>query len=229
MALTIYSALALSAPFNMLVAQWQSQHPDIPLAIRWHPSAIIEKELNAGAEADVVIATVETLDRLTQSGLADAGTRIELVDSPIGIAVRAGAAQPDISNRETLIQILLAARSVAWSEAGASGVWFSQLLKQLNIDTELRARGTVIPAGFTAEQLVQGNADLAVQQISELLMVEGIDVVGPLPAGTQQAISLSAAVLSRAQQPERAQAFLSWLKTPSVTDVFNRFGMDRRD
>lgn len=229
MALTIYSALALSAPFNTLVAQWQSQHPDIPLAIRWHPSTIIEKELNAGAEADVVIATVETLDRLTQSGLADAGTRIELVDSTIGIAVRAGAAQPDISNRETLIQTLLAARSVAWSEAGASGVWFSQLLKQLNIDTELRARGTVIPAGFTAEQLVQGNADLAVQQISELLMVEGIDVVGPLPAGTQQAISLSAAVLSRAQQPERAQAFLSWLKTPSVTDVFNRFGMDRRD
>lgn len=229
MALTIYSALALSAPFNTLVAQWQSQHPDIPLAIHWHPSTIIEKELNAGAEADVVIATVETLDRLTQSGFADAGTRIELVDSPIGIAVRAGAAQPDISNRETLIQTLLAARSVAWSEAGASGVWFSQLLKQLNIDTELRARGTVIPAGFTAEQLVQGNADLAVQQISELLMVEGIDVVGPLPAGTQQAISLSAAVLSRAQQPERAQAFLSWLKTPSVTDVFNRFGMDRRD
>jgi len=229
MALTIYSALALSAPFNTLVAQWQSQHPDIALAIRWHPSTIIEKELNAGAEADVVIATVETLDRLTQSGLADAGTRIELVDSPIGIAVRAGAAQPDISNRETLIQTLLAARSVAWSEAGASGVWFSQLLKQLNIDTELRARGTVIPAGFTAEQLVQGNADLAVQQISELLMVEGIDVVGPLPAGTQQAISLSAAVLSRARQPEQAQAFLSWLKTPSVTDVFNRFGMDRRD
>ncbi|WP_293793756.1 substrate-binding domain-containing protein [uncultured Pantoea sp.] len=229
MALKIYSALALSAPFNTLVAQWQSQHPDAPLAIRWHPSTIIEKELNAGAGADVVIATVETLDHLTQSGLADACTRIELVDSPIGIAVRAGAAQPDISNRETLIQTLLAARSVAWSEAGASGVWFSQLLKQLNIDTELRARGTVIPAGFTAEQLVQGNADLAVQQISELLMVEGIDVVGPLPAGTQQAISLSAAVLSRAQQPERAQAFLSWLKTPSVTDVFNRFGMDRRD
>ncbi|MGK3135264.1 molybdate ABC transporter substrate-binding protein [Pantoea trifolii] len=229
MELTIYSALALSAPFNTLVAQWLSQHPDAPLAIRWHPSTLIEKELNAGAGADVVIATVETLDRLTRSGLADAGTRIELVDSPIGIAVRAGAAQPDISNRETLIQTLLAARSVAWSEAGASGVWFSQLLKQLNIDTELRARGTVIPAGFTAEQLVQGNADLAVQQISELLMVEGIDVVGPLPAGTQQAISLSAAVLSRAQQPERAQAFLSWLKTPSVTDVFNRFGMDRRD
>lgn len=229
MALTIYSALALSAPFNTLVAQWQTQHPEAPLAIRWHPSTLIEKELNAGAEADAVIATVETLDRLTQSGLADAGTRIELVDSPIGIAVRAGAAQPDISNRETLIQTLLAARSVAWSEAGASGVWFSQLLKQLNIDTELRARGTVIPAGFTAEQLVKGNADLAVQQISELLMVEGIDVVGPLPAGTQQAISLSAAVLSRARQPEQAQTFLTWLQTPPVTDVFNRFGMDRRN
>jgi molybdate transport system substrate-binding protein len=229
MALSIYSALALSAPFHTLAAQWQAQHPDAPLAMRWHPSTLIEKELNAGEVADVVIATVDTLDRLTKSGLAEQHTRIELVDSPIGIAVLAGAAQPDISNRDKLIQALLSARSVAWSEAGASGVWFSHLLKQLNIDAELRARGTVIPAGFTAEQLVKGNADLAIQQISELLMVEGIDVVGPLPAGTQQAISLSAAVLNSAQQPEQAQAFLTWLKTPDVMDVFSRFGMERRD
>ncbi|WP_336777510.1 substrate-binding domain-containing protein [Pantoea sp. USHLN256] len=229
MELPIYSALALSAPFTTLIPAWQAQQPATPLAIRWHPSTIIEKELNAGAQAEVVIATVETLDRLTESGIADARTRIELVDSPIGVAVRAGAAQPDISNRDNLVKALLAARSVAWSEAGASGVWFSQLLKQLNIDAELRARGTVIPAGFTAEQLVNDKADLAIQQISELLMVEGIDVVGPLPPGTQQAISLSAAVLSRAQQPERAQTFLTWLKTPPVTDVFSRFGMVSRD
>jgi len=229
MELTVYSALALSAPFNTLIEQWQAQQPATPLAMRWHPSTLIEKELNAGQLADVVIATVEIVDRLIDSGLAERASRIEVVDSPIGIAVLAGAAHPDISNRDRLIESLLAARSVAWSEAGASGVFFAQLLQQLGIDSALRVRGTVIPAGFTAEQLVQGKADLAVQQISELLMVQGIEVVGPLPPETQQPISLSAAVLTEAAQPKVAAAFLAWLKSPPVTEIFSQFGLQRRD
>jgi molybdate transport system substrate-binding protein len=229
MELAIYSALALSAPFNILITQWQAQQPATPLAMRWHPSTIIEKELNAGHEADVVIATVETVDRLIQSGIAVQSSRIEVVDSPIGIAVLAGAVHPDISNRASLVESLLSSRSVAWSEAGASGVFFARLLKQLGIDAELRARGTVIPAGFTAEQLVNGKADLAVQQISELLMVEGIDIVGPLPPETQQPISLSAAVLKSAGQPEAGAEFLTWLKSPPVTEIFSQFGLMRRD
>ena len=229
MELTVYSALALSAPFNTLIEQWQAQQSATPLAMRWHPSTLIEKELNAGQLADVVIATVETVDRLIDSGLAERASRIEVVDSPIGIAVLAGAAHPDISNRDRLIESLLAAHSVAWSEAGASGVFFAQLLQQLGIDSALRVRGTVIPAGFTAEQLVQGKADLAVQQISELLMVQGIEVVGPLPPETQQPISLSAAVLTEAAQPKVAAAFLAWLKSPPVTEIFSQFGLQRRD
>jgi len=229
MELAIYSALALSAPFNILIKRWQAQQPATSLAIRWDPSIIIEKELNAGHESDIVIATVKTVDRLIQSGLANQGSRIEVVDSPIGIAVLAGALRPDISTRARLVDSLLAARSVAWSEAGASGVFFAQLLKQLGIDSDLRARGTVIPSGFTAEQLVNGKADLAVQQISELLMVEGIDIVGPLPPETQQPISLSAAVLNRAEQPEAAAEFLTWLKSPQVTEIFSQFGLVRRD
>lgn len=229
MELTIYSALALSAPFEMLLKQWQSLQPDHRLAIRWHPSTLIEQEIRQGAKAEAIIATVETVDRLIEERLLNANSRIEVVDSPIGIAVKSGAPKPDISSREHLIDSLMAARSVAWSEAGASGHWFSQLIKQLNIDEVLRTRGTVIPAGFTAEQLINGKADIAVQQISELLMVQGIDIVGPLPPGTQQPISLSAALLQEATYPEEAAAFLTWLKTPSVTQVFNQFGMLRRD
>lgn len=229
MELAIYSALALSAPFNVLAEQWLAHQPDTPLAIRWHPSTIIEKELTQGGKADLVIATVETVNNLIQTGLAVASSRIEVVDSPIGLAVAKGAPKPDISSRDRLIESLLAARSVAWSEAGASGVWFSQLLKKLDIDAELRARGTVIPAGFTAEQLVNGKADIAVQQISELLMVDGIDVVGPLPSDTQQPVSLSAAVLTQAKHPGRAGEFLAWLKKPQVTEIFSQFGMMRRD
>lgn len=229
MELTLYSALALSAPFNTLVRHWQDAHPETQLTFRWHPSTIIEKELNAGEQADVVIATVETLDRLIESGLAAKDDRIEVVDSPIGIAVLAGTPHPDIRTRERLMDTLLAARSVSWSEAGASGVWFSHVLKQLNIEAELRARGTVIPAGFTAEQLVNGSADLAVQQISELLMVPGIEIVGALPPGTQQPVSISASVLNNTTHGKPAREFLAWLKTPRVTDIFSQFGLVRRD
>ena len=229
MALTVYSALALSAPFNVLEQKWQETHGNIPLGINWYPSKIIENELNAGRKADVVIATVETIDRLIYSGLAESESRIEVVDSPVGVAVRAGAMQPDISSRATLIDSLLAARSVAWSEAGASGVYFSQLLQQLGIENELRARGTVIPAGFTAEQLINGKADLAIQQISELLMVEGIDVIGPLPPEVQQPVSISAAVLRHAEQPVAATEFLKWLKSPQAMKIFSQFGLVRRD
>jgi len=229
MDLTIYSALALSAPFETLVKQWQQQQPDLSLAMRWHPSTIIEQEVRQGASAEAVIATVETVDRLIDAGLATASSRIEVVDSPIGIAVLSGAAKPDISGKEQLIASLLTARSVAWSEAGASGQWFSLLIKQLGIDASLRASGTVIPAGFTAEQLINGRADLAVQQISELLMVQGIEIVGPLPPGTQQPVSLSAAMLTEAAHPVETAAFLAWLKTAPVTQVFSQYGMVRRD
>lgn len=229
MTLKLFSALALSAPFTRLTPQWLAQHPSLPLDIAWHPSTLIEQQLRQGAQAEVVIATVDTLDRLIDSGLAQAASRIEVVDSPIGVAVLAGAEKPDIRSRDSLVSSLLAARSVAWSEAGASGQWFSQLIKTLGIEQALRARGTVIPAGFTAEQLINGQADLAVQQISELLMVAGIDVVGALPPETQQPVSLSAAILSTARQPEAGQRFLAWLKTPLVTETFNQFGMLRRD
>ncbi|WP_254711472.1 molybdate ABC transporter substrate-binding protein [Pantoea cypripedii] len=226
--LQIYSALALSAPFERLTRLWQATYPHIALQFRWHPSSVIEQQINAGQGADVVIATVETLDRLTQSGQAETASRIELVDSPIGLAVLAGAPKPAIHDTQALVQSLLAARSVAWSEAGASGIYFSGLLKTLGIDDALRDRGTVIPAGFTAEQLVNGKADVAVQQISELLMVEGIEIVGPLPAEVQQPISLSAALLATVQQREAAETLLAWLKTPAVTDVFSHFGLVSR-
>lgn len=227
--LNIYSALALKAPFEHIEELWSAKHPDIALNFFWHPSRIIEEKLQSeGVTGDIVIATVETLDRLITSGLVQDESRIELVDSPIGVAVKTGDPKPDISSTDLLVTSLLEARSVAWSEAGASGIYFSGLLKKLNIDKELRSRGTVITAGFTAEQLINGNADLAIQQISELLMVDGVDIVGSLPDEVQSPISLSAGLLIDTPLSVSSQYWLKWLKTPTVLDIFSQYGLTER-
>ena len=227
--LTLLSALALRAPFEQLLPQWRVANPTLKLDIHWHPSKVLEQNINQGCAGDVIIATVDTLDRLILEQRVEATSRVEVVDSPIGLAVLAAQPKPDISTGKKLIDALCHARSVAWSEAGASGVWFTEKIKELGIDQLLRAKGTVIPAGFTAEQLVNGKADLAVQQLSELLMVAGVDIVGPFPPELQHPVSLSAGKLSHTQVSEQVDQFLIWLKSEEVSAEFARYGMIPRD
>ena len=110
---------------------------------------------------------------------------VDLARSWVGIAVRAGAPHPDITTPAALRATLLGARSVAYSRLGASGILFAQLIERIGIAGEVNARACIIPQGFTAERLRSGEADLAVQQISELKQVEGVDVVGPIPLAMQ--------------------------------------------
>ena len=111
-----------------------------------------------------------------------AASCVDLARSYVGIAVKAGAAHPDIATEAALRAALLAARSVAYSRLGASGILFAQLIERLGIAPDINARAVIIPQGFTAERLVTGEADLAVQQISELKQIAGIEVVGVDPA-----------------------------------------------
>ena len=113
------------------------------------------------------------------------GTRTDVALSFVGIAVKAGAPKPDISSLATFKAALLAARSVAYSKIGASGLFFAGLIERLGIAAEVNAKAVIVPSGFTAERLTSGEADLAVQQISELMVVPGIEVVGLLPAEIQ--------------------------------------------
>src|SRR6185437_11142847 len=119
-------------------------------------------------------------------------------------AVKAGAAHPDIATEAALGAALLGARSVAYSRLGASGIYFAQLIEQLGIASEVNARATIIPAGFTAEKLLTGEADLAVQQISELMQVGGIEVVGPIPHDLQTPAVFSAGRLRESAKIDHA-------------------------
>jgi molybdate transport system substrate-binding protein len=132
------------------------------------PTLGILDRLRKGEAADVVILTREGLDELASQGTVVAETCVDLARSFVGVAVRAGAAHPDIATESALRATLLGARAVAYSRIGASGILFAQLIARMGIAHLINARARIIPSGFTAELLVNGEADLAVQQLSEL-------------------------------------------------------------
>jgi molybdate transport system substrate-binding protein len=140
--------------------------------------------------------------------------------------VRAGRAHPDITTENALRKTLLAAQSVAYSRLGASGIYFGELIKRMGIAAEINAKATIVPQGFTAERLVSGEADLAVQQISELKQVAGIEVVGPIPHDLQTPALFSAGRMATARNAAAVDRLLHYLASPEVAPVLRQSGLE---
>lgn len=227
--LRVFSALAVRAPFDALEQAFLQQHPHCELTLEWNPTSVIEKKIAVGAPADAAILTVPVIERLIEEGVIIADSRVDLVDSRIGLAILPDAVAPDISSLSALKQTLLAARSVAWSLGGASGIYFQTLIERLGIEAEMTSRGTTIPEGFTASQLLTGKADLALQQISELLMVPGVKVIGPLPDEAQKVTAFAGGIFRAAANPQDAAALLASLRTPQARATFESFGLTCRE
>jgi len=221
----VFSALAVRAPFVGLEAQWAKQHPDTLLEIEWNPTTVIEKRIAEGETADVVILTVPAMAKLVELDLVSASSIINLVDSQIGLAMLPEAEAPDISSTEALKNALVSARSVAYSLGGASGIYLQQLMKSLGIEEAVNSRASTIPEGFTATKLIDGSADIAVQQISELLTVEGIKVIGPLPQDVQKVTSFQAGIFRHAKNPDAALTLLEYLRSEPAKKAYESFGL----
>ena len=190
------------------------------------PTLALLKRLRAEEAADLVILTREGLDEMIAEGRVIADGAADLARSYVGIAVLAGQAHPDIATEAALRQTLLAARSVAYSQLGASGVYFAQLIVRMGIAGEINAKATIVEQGFTAERLVSGEADLAVQQISELKQVAGIEVVGPIPHDLQTPAVFSAGRMANAKHADAADRLLRYLASPDVVPVLRQSGLE---
>jgi molybdate transport system substrate-binding protein len=180
----------------------------------------------AGETADVAILTAQAIDDLTRQGKIAGGSRTDLARSTVGIAVRAGAPKPDIGSAEAFRRTLLAARSIAYSKAGASGIYFAGLIKRLGIADQVNAKATVIPRGFTGELAAKGEVEIAVQQISELMAVPGVDIVGPLPPDIEGVTTFTAGLFSGAKEKEAAAALIRLLSAPTSTPIFRAKGLE---
>ncbi len=189
----------------------------------YDPTAKLLERISAGAPADVAILTAEAVDALIAAGRMQAGSRVDVAISVVGIAVRAGAPRPDIATPEALRAALLAAKTIAYSRAGASGIFFAGLIERLGIAAEVNAKATVIPQGFTAELAASGAVELAIQQVSELMTVPGVDIVGPLPEAVNVRAVFSGGVFAGA--PPAAGALLAHLAAASTPAVLAAKGL----
>lgn len=224
-AVRLLSTLALKGALIRLAGQFQAA-TGIAIAADFAPTVGLLPRLRGGEAADIVILTREGLDELAEEGRVVADSRTDLARSYVGIAVRSGASHPDITNADALRATLLAARAVAYSRIGASGIYFAQLIEQLGISKEVNANAVVIASGFTAERLVSGEADLAVQQLSELKQVAGIEVVGAIPPTLQTPGLFSAGIMANANQPNEAERLLRFLASPEVAPVLRETGLE---
>jgi len=186
----------------------------------------IPVRLERGEAIDVVIMAAPALDDLTKQGKIRADSRVDLVQSKIGMAVKAGAPKPDISTLDALKRTLLAAKSIAYSDS-ASGVYLStELFPKLGIADQIKSKCRKIEADPVGGVVASGEVEIGFQQISELRPVKGIDIVGELPPGAQRVIVFAAAIPTTSKHPEAAKALIQWLASPSNYTLIQKTGLE---
>jgi molybdate transport system substrate-binding protein len=220
----VLSTLALKGAVGSLAGPYEAAG-GARIDADFAPTLGLLERLRGGEAADVVILTREALDDLAAKGSVVAQTCVDLARSYVGIAVRAGADHPDIATETALRATLLSGR-VAYSRIGASGILFAQLIERMGIASEVNARACIAPSGFTAERLMSGEADLAVQQISELKQVPGVEVVGPIPHELQTPAVFSAGRVASSSRPVQSDALLKHLASAEVAAVLRESGLD---
>lgn len=188
------------------------------------PTAI-PMRLKSGEAADLIILAAEALEPLIAQGLVRGESRVDLVRSGIGVAVRADAAVPDIGTVEAFKRSLLAARSIAFSTS-ASGVYVTGLFERLGIADAIRPRLKQIQGEPVGAVVARGEAQIGFQQMSELMPVSGIRIVGPLPAELQTHAIFSAAIPSAATQPDAARALIAFLTSPAAGATIRKSGLE---
>jgi ABC-type molybdate transport system substrate-binding protein len=187
----------------------------------------IPTRLARGEPADVIIVSAQALDALIAAGEVEAGSRVDLVLSRIGMAVRAGAPQPDISSVDGLIRAVRAASSVAYS-ASVSGTYLAtELFPRLGLAEEIAAKGQRIESERVGAVVARGDAELGFQQISELLPIEGIGYVGPLPDEAQRVSTFSAGLAVGSRAPAAARELIAFLASPALGPVVEKYGLEQ--
>jgi molybdate transport system substrate-binding protein len=218
----VMSSLAIKEAYLELVPEFEKQGGH-KVVTRWIGSGDLMKRLRAGETTDLVIMAAGAIDELAKEGRIVAGSRVDLVKSNIGVAVRAGAPKPDLSSGESIKRALLAAKSVAYS-SGPSGVYLSGVFKRWGIP---EGRITQTPPGApVGEVIARGEAEIGFQQVSELLPVRGIDLVGTLPPDIQLVTVFSAGTHAGAKEVEAAKAWTRFLTSPAAAPVMRKKGLD---
>ena len=187
-------------------------------------NAMMQK-INSNAPADVVTQTPDVIDDLIKQGKV-VGERVDFARAGIGVAVKAGAPKPDIGSADAFKRSMLAAKSIAYSRAGASGVYVAKLMQRLGIADELKDKIKLVDGVPVAELVAKGEVEIGMQQINVILPVGGIDYVGPLPSELQGYVVFAAGILAVSKAPEAARAMAKFMAAPEAAPLIRKSGME---
>ena len=221
----VLASVVMKETYLELVPQFEkaSNHKVVTI---WSGTADIMKRMKAGESVDLVIVAVKSLDELTQLGKIVPGSRVDLVKSGVGVAVRAGAPKPDISSSDALKRALLSAKSIGYS-TGPSGVYVAGLFQRMGIADQMKPKSKQPPSGASVgEMIARGEVEIGFQQISELVHVAGIDFLGPLSPDIQQITVFSSGIHAGAKAPGAAKALVKFLTSPAAVPIIKKNGLE---
>jgi molybdate transport system substrate-binding protein len=196
------------------------------LSFGYDPAKAVKRQIENGAAFDVAIVTRPVFDDLVAQGKMLAEPRADVGRSGLGVSVRQGAVKPDISTTDAFKRALLAANTVVRSTEGTSGNYFDTLLGRLGIAEAMRDKIVLGPSGRVAELVARGEAEMAIQQIAELLPVTGAQYAGPFPPDLQLYSEFAAGVATAGKHRETAAAFVKALTTPEAAALFKAAGLE---
>jgi len=196
------------------------------LNLTFGTTSAVRSQIEAGEPFDVAILGAPFIDALITQGRLRADTRTDVARSGIGIAVRVGAPKPDISTVEALKRALLDTPSIVYNKDATSGIYFASLLERLGISEAMQPKTKFFGSGFAAELVAKGEAEMAVQAMSDHLAVQGVELVGPLPAEVQHYIMFTASVGANVTDPRPAKELITFLTAPSAVAVLKAKGLE---
>jgi molybdate transport system substrate-binding protein len=188
-------------------------------------SSLILKRLECGEVADVILLTRDALDGLAQRELVMTKSLVSLAKSGIGVIVRAGKQHPDISSEATFLKSIEMAQSIAYTSAGASGIYFTDLVRRLGIKEIVEAKSITQPGGRIAGLVATGKAEMGIQLESELVGMPGVEYVGSLPKSLQLEVVFGAAIFSQSTKVEQSVELIQFLCRPEYAEIYSKNGM----
>jgi len=223
--LKLVSSMATREVLAALAADYERSGGQ-PVATEAAGGVDVANRVQAGEAVDVVVLAGNAIDKLIAAERLLAGSRVDLVKSGVAVAVRAGAARPDIGSEAAVRRAVAAAKSLSYS-TGPSGSYLEQLFERWGILAQLRSRIVVPPPGVPVGTLVaQGQVEIGFQQLSELMNLPGIDIVGPLPPAIQTITTFSGGIGVRCHDVDAARRLLQYMAAPATAALKRRYGME---
>jgi molybdate transport system substrate-binding protein len=226
----VFSAGAVRAIVTELSEAFR-QETGHTVALSFGTVGVTRGKIASGEPVDVVIMTDAAIDDVAKQGAVVAGSRADLARTGMGLGVREGAPKPDIATSEAFKQTLLSAKSIVYvdpKQGATSGIHFASVLDRLGIADAVKGKSQLVPGGYPAEKVASGEAEVVVHQISEIVPVKGVVLVGPLPPDLQKVTVYSAGLATRSAAPETARAFIAFLTRPAFKAKFAAAGLDYR-